>query len=747
MVCERGQNDLTACVSVDSFAFSTCSKTQITGTPCVHTFNSSEVTKKATEFCVLAKADLEHFVTTKFLKHKLNPGTKYYLRLRATDRVGHVSKWVYSDGVIADDTPPNCTQLPVWSLENGKQPKFTGNELMQMKWNCADPESAMGSVAVCITDLSDENSDECVLQYVRTWRETTRIAGSNLFRRGPRFSASVSLYNNALLSQRKLLNFILDSTAPKCTLKSWVSKPSNRRLLLSSKRRSLRVQAPVDYSKDTAYISSIDMIRPFIGCVDNETQITLQQVAIGTLPTGNEVCSWRTLLQEDYTSFGSCDISKFSKYRIYITAKAQNELWTTENKHMQSLLVSPPFMIDVTKPTVSFAILETNGVALDDNLAFVGASTLRIKIGAVEDVSPFSHFNVCFEQDTKVTYSKYKADVLAGKSPTLNPTGKPLCQEVNTDHATLNITKLAANALTRIKVQATNAAKLSSSWKELSTLVIKDSTAPHCAAVLKVSDDGQGCMVWQAKDCQEDLEGISSYIFELRETDTKQLIKRIESPGVYQRMCLQLKDGTSYNVSVLPVDVAGHVGKTLAPLKFVATSKPPEVTSVTFKRVIEGDAISLETQWSATDQHTKIARYNVCLLDVQSDTCLESVDPDGKTVKYVFKNLKSIKQGTPYVLRVTAFNTLQLRGTAVSESFVFDKSAPVLEAGKKPIASFVLPSRYFEQGAYPASVTGATIQAELDSVFFDAETSSLGLDFNWKVVCDNSAKSVKLVHF
>ena len=692
---------------------------------------------------MLESVRLEHSATTKFLKHKLYPGAKYYLRLRATDHAGHVSKWVYSDGVIADDTPPQCAQLPMWSLAEGKKPQFTGNEQIEMKWKCADPESSMGSIAVCVTDLSAENADDCVIQYVRTWRETTRIAASSLFRRGPRFSASVSVYNNALLTQRKLLHFILDSTAPKCTLKSWVSKPSRRRLLLASKRRSLRVKAPVDYSKNTVYISSVDMIRPFIGCVDKETEITLQQVAIGTLPTGKEVCNWRTLLQEDYTSFKDCDISRYAKYRIYITAKARNALWTAENKHMQSVLVSPPFMIDVTKPTVSFAILETNGVAMDSKLALIGASKLRIKIGAVEDVSPFSHFIVCFEQDTKITYSKYKADALAGRPTTINPTGKPLCQEVNTDHATLNITKLAANALTRIKVQAFNAAKLKSSEKVVGTLVIKDSIAPHCAAVHKVSDDSQGCMVFQAKECKDDLEDITSYAFELRETDTKKLIKRAESPGTYQRICFKLTDGTKYTVSAHPVDIAGHVGKTRLPYTFAATSKPPKVTSVKFKRVISGDKFSLEAQWSATDEHTKVVRYNVCLLDVQADKCVETVAPDGKVVKHVFKDLKSIKQGKPYLLRITAFNALQQRGTTTSEPFVFDSSAPISESGKKPVASFVLPSRFYKQNTFPVSLTGATIQAELDSVFFDKETGALGLIFNWKVVCDNSDKSVK----
>ena len=692
---------------------------------------------------MLEKVHLEHYVTTKFLKHKLYAGAKYYLRLRATDHAGHVSKWVYSDGVIADDTPPKCEQLPMWSLEAGKKPQFTGNEQIEMKWKCADPDSSMGSIAVCITDLSAQNSDNCVIQYVRTWRETTRIAASSLFRRGPRFSASVSVYNNALLSQRKLLHFILDSTAPKCTQKSWVSKPSGRRLLLASKRRSLRVKAPVDYSKNTVYISSVDMIRPFIGCVDEETEITLQQVAIGTLPTGKEVCNWRKLLQEAYTSFSDCDISKYAKYRIYITAKARNALWSAENNHMQSVLVSPPFMIDVTKPTVSFAILETNGVATDANLAFVGASTLRIKIGAVEDVSPFSHFIVCFEQDTKITYSKYKADMLAGRSITIKPTGKPLCQEVNTDHATLDITKLAPNALTRIKVQAFNAAKLSSSEKFVDTLVIKDTIAPHCATLHKVSDDNQGCMVWQAKECKDDLEGISRYVFELRETVTKKLIKRAESPGTYQRICLKLTDGTSYSVSTHPVDIAGHVGKTLTPYTFVATSKPPQVTSVKFKRMISDGKFSLEAQWSATDEHTKVVRYNVCLLDVQSEKCVETVAPAGTTVKHVFNQLKSIEQGKRYMVRVTAFNALQQRGTSASEPFVFDSSAPVREAGNKPIVSFVLPSRFYQQDTFPAFVTGATIQAELDSVFFDKETGSLGLAFNWKVICESSDKSVK----
>ena len=78
------------------------------------------------------------------------------------------------------------------------------------------------------------------------------------------------------------------------------------------------------------------------------------------------------------------------------------------------------------------------------------------------------------------------------------------------------------------------------------------------------------------------------------------------------------------------------------------------------------------------------------------------------------------------MVRVTAFNTLQLRGTSSSEIVVFDNSAPV-PTGRKPIGSFVPPPRFYEQDSFKntKSVTGAKIEAEFDSVFFDEETSFL----------------------
>ena len=701
--------------------------------PCVDTFASNEVTKTPAEFCVVKTVELEHFVTIKFLKHPLLPGTKYYLRLRATDHAEHVSEWVYSDGVIADNTPPECSQLPVWSLDGGRnKPQFTGNDLMELKWSCTDPESKMGSIAVCVMDL--QTPDKCVVKYTRQWTETTRIAASNLFMAGPRFSARVSLYNNAFLKQHKLLNFTLDQTPPKCTRESWVSEPSRRRLLLTSGRRSLRIREPIDWTKDTVYISSVDMIRPLIDCVDEETEITLQQVAIGTLPAENEVCDWQELLQKQYTTFDDCNIGPYATYGIYITAKARNALWNSDkNKHMQSLLVSPPFIIDVTNPTVSFGILETNGVALGGNLAFIGASQyeLRIKIGAVEDASPFSYFTVCFEQDTNIPYSRYKSDTTVVIKPT-----NELCQEVNSSHATLDIKDLVPNALTRVKIQAVNAAELKSNWKVINTRVIKDTAPPVCDSVLKHSDDGQRCMVWKAKNCKEDLEGINTYIFELRETNTNTLIKSVESPGEFQRICLKLIDGTNYSVTVKPVDAAGHEGGTRKPYIFVSSSTPPQVTSVTFERVISDGKFSLQAKWSATDKHTKVEGYRVVLHDVQSETIVNGVNLDGNTSNHIFQDINSIEQGKPYVVRVTAFNTLQLRGTSSSEIFVFDNSAPA-PTGRKPIGSFAPPPRFYQQDSFKntKSVTGATIEAEFDSVFFDEETSSLGLTFNWTVVC------------
>ena len=62
--------------------------------------------------------------------------------------------------------------------------------------------------------------------------------------------------------------------------------------------------------------------------------------------------------------------------------------------------------------------------------------------------------------------------------------------------------------------------------------------------------------------------------------------------------------------------------------------------------------------------------------------------------------------------------------------------------GERPTASLMLPSRFYEQAQFPESVTGAVVEIDSGSVFFDKLTGTYGLTFNWNITCSDHDSEV-----